>query len=231
MPEPSGKEKLTELKWRLVGILGRMLVHFIFGTSTLEFKGRERVEKLLKTRKYIWAVWHSRILMFSHVYTGLNASILVSASDDGEIIARILQAQGQDTVRGSTSRGGLRALSRMIKNLKSRAQPGAIIPDGPRGPRQKVQPGVIVLAKKTGYPIVPATYSARKAKIFGSWDRFMLPFPFNRCLMIYGNPVFVPADADQAGMEKCARELENELNRITAMADKKFGEGRRKKEE
>jgi lysophospholipid acyltransferase (LPLAT)-like uncharacterized protein len=217
------RQMLTELKWRTVGKLGGMLVDFIFRTSDLDFRGGKPLESLMESRKYIWAIWHSRILMFSYVYTGLNASILVSRSEDGEIIARILQAQGQETVRGSTSKGGLRALSKLIKTLRAENRPGVVIPDGPRGPRFKVQPGVILLAKKTGYPIVPATYSAKKAKIFSSWDRFMLPFPFTKCRMIYGRPVAVPDDVDQAGLEKCRKALEDELNRITALADSAFG--------
>ena len=203
-------------------MLGRLLVDFIFRTSDLQFSGRKPLGPLMESRKYIWAIWHSRILMFSHVYTGLNASILVSRSEDGEIIARILQAQGQDTVRGSTSKGGLRALSKMIKNLRAKNQPGVVIPDGPRGPRFVVQPGILILAKKTGYPIVPATYSAKRAKVFSSWDRFMLPYPFNRCLMVYGKPVFVPPDANPARLEECRKVLEGELNRITAAADRRF---------
>lgn len=220
---PTSKQQMMEFKWRTVGKLGSMLVDFIFRTCDLDFRGNKPLEPLMKSRKYIWAIWHSRILMFSYVYKGLNASILVSRSEDGEIIARILQAQGQETVRGSTSKGGLRALSRLIKTLRIDNRPGVIIPDGPRGPRFKVQPGVILLAKKTGYPIVPATYSARKMKVFSSWDRFMLPFPFTKCRMVYGRPVYVPANADQAGMEKCRKYLENELNRITFAADISFG--------
>ena len=223
MLTPKQRQQLTEFKWRMVGKLGGMLVDFIFRTCDLDFRGRKPLESLMKSRKYIWAIWHSRILMFSYVYKGLNASILVSRSEDGEIIARILQAQGQETVRGSTSKGGLRALSRLIKTLRAENRPGVIIPDGPRGPRFKVQQGVILLAKKTGFPIVPATYSAQRMKVFSSWDRFVLPFPFTKCRMIYGKPVYVPENVDQAGMEKCRTALENELNRITLSADASFG--------
>ena len=217
------KLRLAELKWKLVGILGKLLVDFIFKTSIIEIKGMEPIKNLLKSRKFIATIWHSRILLFSYSFKNMNASILVSASDDGEIIARILQAQGQGTVRGSTTRGGLRALAKLIKELKTNNRPVCIIPDGPTGPRFKIQPGVIMLAQKTGCPIIPATYSALKIKLFSSWDRFMLPQPFTRCRMIFGNPVHVPPDAGPKGRELYRIALENEMNRITRSADHYFG--------
>lgn len=91
------------------------------------------------------------------------------------------------------------------------------------GPRFKAQPGVILLARKTGYPIVPVTYSARKIKIFSSWDRFLLPFPFTRCRVIEGQPVRVPMTADRAQQEICRQILEAELCRITRSAGGFFG--------
>jgi lysophospholipid acyltransferase (LPLAT)-like uncharacterized protein len=223
MLTPNQNKRLTELKWRLVGAFGKWLVDFIFKTSVIEIRGYKSVENKIKSRKYIMALWHSRILLFSYFFKGMNGSILVSRSDDGEIIARILQAQGQETVRGSTKKGGLRAISRLIKDLKKNGRPGAIIPDGPQGPRFQVQPGVILLAKKTGYPIIPASYSAKKIKVFSSWDRFILPYPFTRCRMVFGKLISVPPDADQIGVENSRRTLERELNRITQSADRYFG--------
>jgi hypothetical protein len=223
MLTPDQNRRFKEINWRLVGILGKLLVDFIFRTGVIEIKGQKPLENLMKSRKYIIAIWHSRIMLFSYFFKGMNGSALVSRSDDGEIIARILQAQGHETVRGSTSKGGLRAMSKLIKDLKNKRRPGAIIPDGPRGPRFQVQPGVIMLAKKTGYPIIPATYSAKKIKVFSSWDRFVLPYPFTRCRMVFGKPIPVSPDADPVGLENCRKALENELNRITKSADRHFG--------
>jgi lysophospholipid acyltransferase (LPLAT)-like uncharacterized protein len=223
MLTPNQNRRFTELKWKLVGTFGKLLVDFIFKTSIIEIRGQKALEDLLKSRKYIMAIWHSRILLVSYLFKGTNASILVSRSDDGEIIARILQAQGQNTVRGSTRKGGLRAMSRLIKDLKTNMRPGSIIPDGPQGPRFQVQPGVIMLAKKTGYPIISVSYSAKKIKVFSSWDRFILPYPFTRCRLVYGKLISVPPDADLIGLENCRKSLENELNRITKSADRHFG--------
>ena len=110
----------------------------------------------------------------------------------------------------------------MIKRMKQNNRPAGIIPDGPQGPRFKIQSGVITLAKKTGYPIIPMSYSANRIKIFNSWDRFMLPFPFSTCRIIYGRPIFISKDADQVEEEKYLTDLEEELNRLTRRADQYF---------
>jgi len=149
---------------------------------------------------------------------------MVSGSPDGEIIAQILRRQGHRPVRGSTTRGGARAMAHMIREVKKVRAPAVIVPDGPQGPRYRVQPGVITLAEKTGYPIVPMTYGAGRRKVFGSWDRFVLPYPFSECTMVYGEPVRVPAGADRQARESLRRELEDELNRITRLADGLYGQ-------
>ncbi len=213
---------VKERRWQLVGLLGKWLIDGLFFASRIDTVGKAQVQDLLDSRRFILAFWHSRILLVSYLFKGWNGAILVSRSDDGEIIARVLQCQGHETIRGSTGKGGLRALARQIKCLKEQRRPGVVIPDGPQGPRHRVQPGIIILAQKTGCPIVPVTYSARKAKIFGSWDRFMLPRPFTRCRVVFGDPVRVAADAGKEDLAARRRQLETELCRITDDADRFF---------
>ena len=217
------KSRLIELKWQLIGILGKGFIDLLFSTIRVESVGAESVRDLIGSGRVIGAVWHSRILAGCYLYRNRNAVALVSQSDDGEIIARILQKLGYETIRGSTTRGGLRALAMLIRKLKETCRPTVITPDGPQGPRFRVQPGIIALAKQTGYPIVPLTYSARNAKFFASWDRFMLPFPFTVCRVIYGNPIYVPENADKQLEELCRVRLETELCRITDKADRDYG--------
>ena len=217
------ENSLEELKWNLVGLFGKWLIDALFMGSRIETIGRDRLRPLLESRKVIFAFWHSRILLVSYIYKGLNAVTLVSKSKDGEIIARILHRQGQFSVRGSTGKGGLRALAQQIKRMNTTGDPGAVIPDGPQGPCCKVQPGIITLAQKTGFSIVPITYSARRVKVFDSWDRFMLPWPFTRCRVVYGEPVRIEPDADAASRERSRKFLETELCRITSEADDYFG--------
>ena len=210
-------------KWKLIGLCGKYLIDFIFSCCKIESVGFENVRPLVESGRLIMAFWHSRILLPSYLYKGRNALALVSRSADGEIIAQIIKRQGHEPVRGSSTRGGLRALAILIKKMRAGDRPAVIIPDGPQGPRFKVQPGVITLARKTGYPIVPVTYSARKMKVFASWDRFVLPFPFTRCRVVYGRPIYVPAGADRKAEATCNRRLEDELCAITFSADRFFG--------
>ncbi len=147
---------------------------------------------------------------------------MVSNSGDGEIIAQVLQRQGHNTVRGSTRKGGLRALIQQIADMRSHIRPGVVIPDGPQGPRHKVKRGVILLAQKTGVPIIPIAYSSKRRKVFGSWDRFLLPYPWSKGIIVYGRPMDVAPDLDEASITEAKAALEAELNRVTEMADHHF---------
>lgn len=211
------------MKWRLIGIAGKLFIDFLFSLSRIDVQGRQAVRAIVESGQCIYAFWHARILLISYYHQNIGASILVSASADGEIIAQILKRQGQITIRGSTRKGGMRALTRQIADIKKRGCAGAVVPDGPQGPRHKVQPGVILLAQKTGLPIVPISYSAKRIKVFNSWDRFILPYPGTPCLFIYGEPIYVPADADNRHIKERMLALEHELNRISAYADRYFG--------
>ena len=212
----------TELKWNLIGALGKLFIDLLFATARIERIGLENVRDLISSRRFIFAIWHSRILLPSYLYKGADAAILVSRSGDGEIIARILQKQGHETIRGSTSKGGLRALAGLIRRLRDGAKFGVIIPDGPQGPRFRIQPGIVILAEKTECPIIPISYSAKRIKAFNSWDRFILPYPFTKCRVVYGEPVRVPPDADERQRSQCLLRLEAELRRITFDADRHF---------
>jgi len=216
------KKLRYEIKWRFIGIAGKFLVDLLFWTTRIEYVGYEEAKANINFKRMIGAIWHSRILLISYLWKGWNAAILVSASEDGEFVARILEKQGQEPIRGSTTRHGVRALASIIRKLKQ-GQTGGVIPDGPQGPRFKVQPGIIAMAKKSGYPILPITYSAKRIKVFNSWDRFILPYPFTTCRMIYGRPVYVPKNADKEQEALYTERLEEELCRITKEADSHFG--------
>ena len=211
------------LKWRLIGWAGKLLIDFLFLFSKVYTINFQPIAEQVRSRKFIFAFWHSRILLLSYIYKKLNASIMVSNSADGEVIAQILKRHGHKTIRGSTGKGGLRALIQQINDMRSHQRPGVVIPDGPQGPRHKVQQGVVLLAQKTGVPIIPLAYGSRRRKVFNSWDRFMLPLPWTAGVVTYGRPISVPGDADADTIKACIKDLEAELNRITAQADHFFG--------
>lgn len=216
------RDFLNYVKWMFVGVTGKLVIDILFFTTRIEIKKFNKVRSFFSSKRFILAFWHSRILLVSYLYKNLNGVVLASSSKDGEFIARILQKQGHETIRGSSSRGGLRAIAKMINLLRGKNRPGVITPDGPRGPRFKVQPGIIALAKKTGYPIIPVSYSAKKIKIFRSWDRFILPYPFTKCRLLFGKPLHVPADVGKTEENMARISLEKELNRINREVDGYF---------
>jgi lysophospholipid acyltransferase (LPLAT)-like uncharacterized protein len=216
-------DKVRDAKWQWIGLIGKLFIDFLFVGSRLEIRGYPMVASLIESRQCIFAFWHSRILLPSYHHKGLNASILVSNSADGEIIAQIIKRQGQWPVRGSTGKGGVRALTQQIHDIRLNKRPGAVVPDGPQGPRHQVQPGVILLAKKTQYPIIPISYGSKWRFVFNSWDRFILPLPASPAMLIYGRPIAVPGSSGQDQLKIYAKELEKELNRITHEADHSYG--------
>lgn len=167
----------------------------------------------------IIAFWHGRQLMLPLAYGGCGLDILISRHRDGELISRAMRSFGFSAVRGSTTRGGAVALKRLIGRGRS-GRDLAVTPDGPKGPRQVVQPGVIHLAKLTGLPIFPLTFSASKKKVLKTWDGFLVPYPFARGVFYWGEPLWVPRDADAAQFEACRVALERALNAMTERADR-----------
>jgi lysophospholipid acyltransferase (LPLAT)-like uncharacterized protein len=143
---------------------------------------------------------------------------MVSRHGDGEIIARIIERFGFRTVRGSTTRGGAAALKALIE---SAAQSDvAVTPDGPRGPRYVLKPGVVLAAARTGRKLVYGTFSAKRAWRFSSWDRFLLPKPFARVIIQVAEPIAFPPALQGASLEEARRDLEARLRRVTAELDR-----------
>jgi len=143
---------------------------------------------------------------------------MASRSRDGEIEARFLQRFGVEVVRGSTTRGGSEALRALVHALR-RGREAVITPDGPRGPAYVVQPGIIALARLTGAPIIPLTFSAAPAWRLKSWDEFLIPKPFARGVVSFGPPLFVPRRADRALEQALSKQLESTLRALTWQAD------------
>jgi lysophospholipid acyltransferase (LPLAT)-like uncharacterized protein len=169
----------------------------------------------------IAAFWHQRLLMMPFLPRRRKVGMLISQHRDGEWIARAVKLFGVDAIRGSTTRGGFSALRGMIRFFHRGANI-AITPDGPQGPKHIVQSGVVELARLTGGPILPVTYSASRQKVFASWDNFILPLPFSRVIYIWREPLFVPRDTDHEGVERNRIILQERLRQITEEADRIF---------
>lgn len=215
----------VSLKWKAIGLACKLFIDFLFLFSRVEIRGFGAVADIVASRRYIYAIWHSRILLPAFWHRDVNASIMVSNSADGEIVAQMLHQYGHQTIRGSTGKQGMRALMHQVVDMRKHIRPGVVTPDGPQGPRYRVHPGVVLLSQKTGFPIIPLAYSARKRKVFNSWDRFVLPLPWSKCAMVYGNPISVPDTTkfDENALTEHIQKVENELNRVTTIADKMCG--------
>lgn len=212
----SEKYKSQPIRTWIVSWIGWLIIHFIGITSRVKIIESEGFSRLKNNgSNFIYAFWHGRQLFLIYNKRFQKICVLISQSQDGEYIARIANRFGIQSVRGSTSHGGRRAIVKMNKKAKDDFIL-AFSPDGPRGPFRKVQPGVIFTAQKARIPIVPLVFSARRKKILGRWDRYMIPYPFNSIVIINGEPFFV---SEEDSLDEKSKELEKALNSISEQAD------------
>lgn len=170
----------------------------------------------------IYAFWHGRLFLFPCFKPRKRRiHVLISGHSDGVLIAGTVAWFGMGTVEGSTSKRSLPALRGLLRVARA-GDNIAITPDGPRGPRQEVAPGVAYLAQATGLPVIPASWSAARHKRLRSWDRFMIPWPFSRAVLMAGAPIWV---ADSMPQDKACKLLADVLNTLTRQADEAVGAG------
>lgn len=169
----------------------------------------------------IYAAWHGRMLPITYTLRNRSIHVLASEHRDGETLGRTIERLGFGHVRGSSTRGGARAVMDLAEKLKHGFDVGITV-DGPRGPRYVAKAGPVQIAKITGAAIVPITSSSRRHKRFSSWDAFELPLPFTEVRVRHGEPVRVPADSDAETLEAKRSELEAKLRDITRISDEGF---------
>lgn len=163
-------------------------------TLRYDVAGRDAVDALWHARTpMVFALWHDELFPLMHVRRDLEIVTVVSQSRDGEYLAQVLQRLGLRTARGSSSRGGVKALISAARQMRKEGLCGCVTLDGPRGPRHKVKPGAIFLAQRAQAPIVPMRIFMERAKVFErAWDRFQLPLPFSRVRVVFGEPYRLP---------------------------------------
>lgn len=211
--------------WRRVrpAVLGGFvyfIVDLIGRTLRVSKENFEAVEKL-DCGKVICG-WHGKSFVAAIHWRGLGVWVIISHSRDGEIQNRIFSRLGYRIIRGSTGRGGVRAAVEGIRALQNKGMM-AITPDGPRGPSGVAQGGVMLMAQKSGAALVPVGISARPRYLARSWDRYMIPMPFARSVMVFGEPIFVPKDAADEEVECLRLKLEGEIHRLETLAEERIG--------
>lgn len=193
-----------------------MYLRLVGLTSSIIWVNRDVRDELESTGKgFLYAFWHGRQVFLASLHKNDRIHPLISLSRDGELIAQVCRSFGLEPIRGSSSRGGAEAILELKSILETGDRIG-ITPDGPRGPLREVQPGIVFLAQKTGLPIVPVAYGAKRRWIFGGWDEFIVPKPFNRITMVYGEPLYIRPDDD---IQKKSQELKEALNGVMGEAD------------
>lgn len=200
----------------------------LLGAAIILHRATIRVKRLqfehylgLKARgvPILFALWHGRMFLSIQAHRGEGIATMASQSKDGEWIARWLEKNGYAVVRGSTTRGGSQALRGMVRLVRS-GRHAALTVDGPKGPPRVVQPGVVQLARLTGAWILPITSSCSRSRFLASWDRYLLPYPFSKGVVAYGEPFPISPDiSDETALARIA----SALDAATAQADAAAG--------
>ena len=200
------------LSIRLADIAFSFSIKILGALTRFEVQGSEHLDEIISAGKLpIYTLWHNRVILSTYFFRNRSIVVLTSQSFDGEYIARTQQRFGCGAIRGSSSRGGARALVEMIKSMRNGHQMAFTV-DGPRGPQYQAKLGPVILAKKTGNPILPFLIEPKKYWSVNSWDKMQIPRPFASALTIIGEPIYVDPDADDAEIETKLAELQNSLD-------------------
>lgn len=209
---------------RAADLLFYLSIKLIGGSTSFEVEGWENWEAASRdSRIPIYTFWHDRVLLATHFWQRRRIVVMTSQSFDGEYIARFIQRFGYGAARGSSTRGAVGAVVEMVKLMRA-GSPTAFTIDGPKGPRHIAKMGAVLLAKKTGHPILPFTITPRRYWSANSWDRLQVPMPFTRALVVIAPPIFVSAGADEQELEARRDELQRELDRISERGEEWRGQ-------
>jgi lysophospholipid acyltransferase (LPLAT)-like uncharacterized protein len=193
-----------------IAALGYPFLRALGSTWKWRVSGAEHVDAIhARGLHAIHSFWHGRIFPATIYFQRRDIVVITSENYDGEWIARIIQKFGYGTARGSTSRGGPKALLQLVRDVKSKGV--AFTLDGPRGPAEIAQPGAVWLSKATGNPLLPFHADAASSWTLGSWDRTQIPKPFTTVAMAIREPIYVPRDADDRALDDARTALEVSL--------------------
>jgi len=192
-----------------------LLIKLIGKTIKFEIDGWENWEAAASDNHIpIYTFWHNRVFLATYFWQRRGIVVMTSRSFDGEYIARFIQRFGYGAARGSSTRGATGAVVEMVRLMRAGC-PAAFTIDGPKGPLYEAKMGSVLLAKKTGFPILPFTITAKRFwELKNSWDRSQIPKPFTRARVIIATPIYVAADADDQALEAKRAELQETLDEI-----------------
>ena len=205
---------IKRLEAGIISALGYRLITALGATLRWRTEGLDHFDAIVKDgRQPIMAFWHGRILPATFYFRRRGIVVITSKNFDGEWIAGIIERFGYGTARGSTSRGGRKALLQLTRDMAA-GKPAGFTVDGPRGPARVAQPGAVWLAKATGNPVLPFHLEASRHWTTKSWDRTQIPKPFTTVSIAMGEPFDVPPDADDDAIEAARGLLDRRLHEL-----------------
>ena len=203
---------------KAIAILGYRICAALGATLTWRVEGLHHYDEVvLGGHQPIMAFWHGRILPATIYFRNRGIVVITSSNFDGEWIAGIIERFGYGTARGSSSRGGSRALIQMMRDMEA-GKPTGFTLDGPRGPARVAHSGAVWLSKATGNPVLPFHLEANRHWTVNSWDQTQIPKPFSTVSLVVGEPFFVPEDATEPEIEAARQQLEQRLQQIESRA-------------
>ncbi len=210
----------TKLAYSVICWVGAKYIKFVSFTNSWSFINKKYVENLWKKNEaFILCFWHGRLLMMPLSWNKKKKiNVLISTHSDGQLLSKTVKHFNIETITGSSSKGGSEAIRNIIKSLKSGISIG-MTPDGPRGPRMKVNSAIIKIASLTGHKIVPLSYSVKKKFFLNSWDKFLVALPFGKGCFVWGKPIKIKKNISTNEDLKLSKRLENNLLKLTKKAD------------
>ncbi len=224
-PTEAGLRRFTlrqRIVLRIIIGLGYWVIRIIGPTMRVCISREEGAQETIGQRPLIGSFWHACIIPATYMCRNLGVRVMSSNSYDGEYMGRIIRKFGFVAVKGSSSRNAVRALLGLRRALGD-GWSVAFTLDGPRGPRYKVKPGPVALARSSGVPLTIFHMAVDRAWVLNTWDRLIIPKPFSRVLMRFGKLIPVPADATDADLERYTTELQASLDRVREFAEKNVG--------
>ena len=212
------------LLWTIPPLAAFLIKLLMLSCRLVKVEGLERAEEAVSQTGggAVYATWHQRMPYHFHYFGSRHVTIMISQSRDGEYAARVASWLGFRNVRGSSTRGGSRALREMVQEIREGAIAG-MLADGPQGPARVAKMGSVMMARDTGVPLIPVLWGADRCWVFNSWDKYLVPKPFARVAVLYAEPIRIPSAAQGDAMEGYRRLFEERLNRGAKWCDEFFG--------
>jgi lysophospholipid acyltransferase (LPLAT)-like uncharacterized protein len=213
---------------KTVGLLGTALARIWMGTLRFRLRHLGPVDAnphhTAPGQRYIYALWHENMLLPAFQFARGDIHVLISHSADAQLFADLLRYMRVPVIRGSTNRGGVEAVRRILRDGRERHL--TMTPDGPRGPRRRIPPGIAYLAARTGMPIIPVGFGYDRPWRLRTWDRFAIPRPWTLGTCVTAPAIIVPPDANKDELERYRQMVEAALSAVSDIAEEWAEKGR-----